>query len=83
MERLRAQQGEIFLSLSGLDETFAQTIHARHHYTLDDIAWNHRFADVLEIQPDGARVIDYSHFHEVVPIDPREPAPTTADRPQT
>jgi inward rectifier potassium channel len=69
LERLRAQGGEIFLSFSGVDETFAQLIHARHRYGLDDIAWNARFADVLQVAPDGTRVIDYQHFDEVVPLE--------------
>ena len=41
------RRAEIFLTLTGLDETIGQTIHARHPYTLDDIVPNARFADVL------------------------------------
>ena len=68
LERLRAQEAEIYLSFSGLDETFAQTIHARWRYQLDDIVPNVRFADILEVQPDGTRIIDYRNFDDVVPI---------------
>jgi inward rectifier potassium channel len=68
LERLRASGAEMYLSFSGIDETFAQTIHARWRYTLDDIAWGQRFADILTIHADGSRVIDYSHFDEVVPV---------------
>jgi inward rectifier potassium channel len=46
------------------------TIHARHRYALGDIVWNARFHDVLSFRPDGTRVIDYRHFHEVLPSDP-------------
>jgi hypothetical protein len=28
-----------------------------------------RFADVLSIREDGTRVVDYHHFHEVVPLE--------------
>lgn len=66
MVRLRAQDAEMYLSLSGLDETMGQTIHARYRYGLDDIVWNARFADVFELQADGKRVLNYTHFHEVV-----------------
>ena len=68
LARLRQQKAEIFLSFSGIDETFAQPIHARHRYSLDEIAWNCRFADVLQTLPDDTRLIDYSRFDEVVPI---------------
>jgi inward rectifier potassium channel len=68
IERLRAQKTEIFLGLTGLDETIGQTIHARHGYALDDIVPDVRFADVLTIHPDGTREIDYRKFHDVVPL---------------
>lgn len=68
METLRAQQGELFLSLTGYDETIMQTIHARYAYALDDIVPNARFADMLTVLPDGTRVLDYTKFDELVPI---------------
>jgi inward rectifier potassium channel len=74
IERLREQQSEIYLSLSGLDETTASTVHARRVYALDDIVPNALFADVLIVREDGTRVIDYQHFHEVVPLDEAVPA---------
>ena len=60
---------EIFLTLTGLDETLAQTIHTRYRYQLDDIQPNARFADVLSMRDDGARVIDFDKFHEIIPIE--------------
>jgi inward rectifier potassium channel len=69
MERLRAQNAELYLGLTGFDETIGQTIHARKQYVLDDIAVGARFADVLTTTADGARQIDYRKFHDVVPID--------------
>ncbi len=67
IERLRARKAEIFLSLTGVDETIGQAVHARQSYRLDDIVWDAIFVDVLTIAPDGRRVIDYRHFHEVKP----------------
>jgi inward rectifier potassium channel len=69
MDRLRKLNGEMFLSLTGFDETIMQSIHARYAYSLDDIVPNARFADILTVRPDGTRVLDYTRFHEVVPID--------------
>jgi inward rectifier potassium channel len=77
IEKLRQQQGEIFLTLSGLDETFSQTIHARTTYKLDDIVTGSRFADVLTVAKDGSRTVDYRMFHQLVPIEP-EKAPEKA-----
>ena len=66
LERLREADAEIFLSLSGLDETIGQNIYARTRYGLDDIVWNARFADVITFEDDGTRVVDYKKFHETV-----------------
>jgi inward rectifier potassium channel len=63
--RLREQRAEIFLAFTGLDETIGQPIHARHRYRPEDIVWNARHADVLTIEPDGTRTIDYGAFHDV------------------
>jgi inward rectifier potassium channel len=68
LDKLRAMGGELFLSLTGMDETIGQTINARHRYGLDDIVWGARYADVIGVEPDGTRIIDYRHFHEVIPL---------------
>jgi inward rectifier potassium channel len=65
LEKLREQRADIYLAFTGLDETSGQTIHARHRYQLEDIVWNARHADVLTIEADGTRTIDFSTFHDV------------------
>ncbi len=67
LERLRAANAEIFVTLTGLDEAMGQ-IHAQHSYRLDSIVANVRFVDVLTVHADGTREIDYRQFHEVVPL---------------
>jgi inward rectifier potassium channel len=64
-DRLLADNAEIFLSFSGMDETLGQAIQARYRYRLDDIVYNARFVDVLTLEPDGTRIIDYALFHDV------------------
>jgi inward rectifier potassium channel len=75
---LRDERADIMVSLTGLDEGLAQTIHARHAYAAEQLAWSARFADILSTDADGRRVIDYRRFHDVEPLDgvPR-PAPAT------
>lgn len=62
---LRAARAEIVVSLIGFEETFAQTVHARHAYAVDDLLWNARFVDIVSEGPDGRRRVDYARFHEV------------------
>ncbi|HEY6418118.1 MAG TPA: ion channel [Candidatus Binataceae bacterium] len=61
---------DFILSITGFDQTFAQTIYARHVYHLDDIKWDARFVDVLVIAADGRPSVDYSHFDDVVAFTP-------------
>ncbi len=61
---------QIVASLTGLDATVSQTIHARQVYRGQDILLERRFVDVVTNDPDtGTRTIDYRDFHEVVPLD--------------
>lgn len=59
----------IVASMSGIDETVAQPIYARHTYISQDILWNHRLVDIFHDTVDGHRYIDYSCFHEAYPIE--------------
>lgn len=70
LTKLRAVGAEIFVSLTGLDETFAQTIHARYRYGLEDIVPDARFVDILTTREDGTRVIDYDKFHDIERLGP-------------
>lgn len=56
---------EIVVSLTGLDETFSQTVHARHVYELEEIVWGARFVDVLKKARDGSLQVDYAHFDDI------------------
>ena len=67
-EAMEAASAEIIVSVTGLDETFAQTIHARHAYRPDDLLWDHRFVDILARGPNGLMSIDYTHFDDVTPV---------------
>jgi inward rectifier potassium channel len=58
------------VTVTGLDSTLGQTVHARRLYHAEDIAWNARFVDVLSNTPEGRLQIDYTRFHEVEPLPP-------------
>ncbi len=67
---LKAADALFVVTVEGMDETFAQNVHARHNYVADDIAWNQRFADVLQVVEGGQRYLDYHRFHDVLPSTP-------------
>jgi inward rectifier potassium channel len=74
LEELREAGTEFLASLSGLDETFAQTIHSRKAWGMDDLAPGHRFHDLIRQDESGDRVMDYSRFHLLRPTGEAESA---------
>jgi inward rectifier potassium channel len=61
------KNAEILVLLSGIDETFEQTVHARSSYTADEIAWNARFSSMY-LPADGDVRVDLKRLHEVEAI---------------
>lgn len=66
-ETLDAQEAEILVTVTGLDETMSQTIHARASYGPGQILFGRRFADIFGVLEDGRRAIDYGRFHQTDP----------------
>ncbi|QIR39758.1 ATP-sensitive inward rectifier potassium channel 10 [Tolypothrix sp. PCC 7910] len=68
-ESLLKTNSSIVVSLSGIDETVAQVLHARHTYSATDLLWNYQFVNIMHETSDGHRYIDYQYFHDVVSLD--------------
>lgn len=68
LEELRKQRCEIWISLTGLDETFSQTIHTRYAYSMDHILENHRFIDIFSQTDNGQWYINLDKFHDTEPL---------------
>jgi inward rectifier potassium channel len=76
---------ELAVTVVGTDDTSLQAVHARCRYTMKDILWGARPADVLRELPDGRLELDVRKFDEVVATEPtatfpypREPGKPTA-----
>jgi len=67
-EMMIAQEMEIVVMLSGLDEALADRVYARHSYSAEDIVWGHKFVDVLSLNEHGRRVVDLTRFHDTEPL---------------
>jgi inward rectifier potassium channel len=63
-----AEDWRINVNLQGYDGTLAQSIHASHRYQGTDIAFDHRYVDVMTTLPDGRLQIDLTHMHDVEPV---------------
>jgi inward rectifier potassium channel len=56
-EMLRAAEAEFFISLTAVDETFAQVVHSRSSYTMEDIKCGENYRMMYEAV-DGEFVLD-------------------------
>ncbi len=67
---LAAEAAEIVVTVTGLDETISQPVHARTSYLAHEVLWNRRFVDVFTQTRDGRLAIDYRRFHDTEPLQP-------------
>ena len=70
---LDAVRAELVVTVTGIDETMSQTIHARHSYTPDEIRLGAQFADMFGFTPQGRLAIDFRQFDRVIVIADAEP----------
>jgi inward rectifier potassium channel len=68
IDSLYHDQVEIIILLSGRDDTLSDIIYARHSYMPDEILWNRRFVDVLDVTPAGRRLLNLHCFHKTEPL---------------
>lgn len=60
----------LIITLDGIEDIFAQTVHTHHMYDAGKFVFNKRFADILTIHADGSRMIDYGKFNQLETIKP-------------
>jgi inward rectifier potassium channel len=53
---LRNSEAEFAILLSAMDETYAQTVHTRTSYRIDEIAFNHKFANIYNKVESGEKI---------------------------
>ena len=57
----------VSVSVSGMDDTLNDFVHARQNYCADHIYFGHHFADILSDKVDDVRLLDFDKFHDVLP----------------
>ena len=68
-ESLAKTRSMLVVSLTGIDETVCQSLHAPYCYSANDILWSHRFADIIHQTSEGHHYIDYTYFHHAIPVE--------------
>jgi inward rectifier potassium channel len=66
-EDLERAEAEILVLLSGIDETFEQTVHSRSSYRSDEIVWNARFRSMFLTGSRAGVSVDVKMIHDIEP----------------
>jgi len=74
-ETFARDQVEVMVTVVGIDEASAQSLHARHTYLDEQVRWGARHADMVSELPDGSLQLDMREFHRVVPTAPTSTFP--------
>ncbi|HVX41320.1 MAG TPA: ion channel [Gemmatimonadaceae bacterium] len=69
-EELIAKDAEFMILLTGIDETFSQSVHTRSSYKAEEIVFGHRFANIYNpVDASGAVSIDVRKLSDLEPAD--------------
>jgi len=66
-EYLAKHQAEFLITIKAFDDTFFQTVHVRHSYRYDEVAWGARFVPAFEPDAQGEMVLDLKMLSEITP----------------
>jgi inward rectifier potassium channel len=67
---LHRMSAEFLILLTGVDETWAQTVHTRSSYRADEVEWGARFESVFNAPtPEGLLSIDMRRLHRIERVD--------------
>jgi inward rectifier potassium channel len=69
-ETLERDEVELWVTLTGIDETSAQLLNAQKRYFAREIRWGARHADLLSERADGGLRMDMGRFHDLVSTRP-------------
>jgi inward rectifier potassium channel len=65
-EELLRSSAEFLVLLTGIDETFSQTVHSRSSYIAEEIVWDARFGNLFERSSGEQSLrVDIERFHAV------------------
>lgn len=59
----------LVVTLDGIEDSFAQTVHSHRLYGFADFSFNKRFVDIFDVREDGSAMIDYTRFNQIENLD--------------
>jgi inward rectifier potassium channel len=71
-ETLLASEINFVVSIVGFDETSGQTVHARDVFAAQDVRFGHEYEDIIWMDENGMRHIDYAKINATRPVSQTE-----------
>lgn len=65
---LKPGQANLIVTFQGIDDRLAATVHTRWSYQAEDLLFDRRFSDIIKVDPDGTRYLDFAPFHDTEPV---------------
>jgi inward rectifier potassium channel len=75
VDSLNGLNSELIVTLTGMDETIAQTVHTRFSYLPQEIIYDSMFEDIIHRREDNKVEFHYEKFHTVKPVTVMYPIP--------
>lgn len=73
IDELQRDDAEFLVLLTGVDETFSQSVHARSSYKAHEILLNEKFDDIfVRSTHDGELAIDVDRLHNTIPVETQQ-----------
>jgi inward rectifier potassium channel len=64
-EDLTREQAEVLILVKAYDDTFAQSVQARHSYRHDEFVWGKKFAPAFSIDDEGGVVVELNKIGDI------------------
>jgi len=64
-ELLAQSETELLVTLTGIDETFLQSVYSRFSYAVEDLVWNAQFSDMISQTSEGRVHIDIKAINDI------------------
>lgn len=67
IEELQERRAMFIISIKGIDDTFAQTIHSKHYYQWQDIVFNRHFENMMTSENEKYNLpeVNFENFHKL------------------
>ncbi len=70
-ETVKAQNVNIIVTVTGIDDQLATNVHSRYVYNWNDLQFDRSYVDMFRLDPEtGQRILDLAPMHDTLPVQP-------------